>query len=591
MNNVVTTSMNLMGSMTKTQKLKIITASAALFAGGIIVGTLVGQSEPGQQQSSEVAAFSSAQADLHWHVVPDDSKAATTPGSNTITELDVNATIASIVAQSTQFLQFAAAYPVAIRANEQQLQQLIETLLSLEQSDPDSIGIARVFYIRYINLNADAAIKHFWANMPETSPQYRRVMFNIYHEWAWVDMAGALVDITDNVQAKHQEDLIAFLLRDDHFTSNEALAELAANFSERTRAEAMLANASRQSNEVAFDQLMNLPRNSEARRHGLYRLVRRWAQEDPQAVLTRLKQMGSSSDRQNLITNVITIWSQESPEQALLAALNIADGNNYTYAALSSLAKQDGVKAMELAGQYMDKLDNTILNQIMQTWASADPHAAAGYIEQQGGAQMAQKARQIAWHYTLQYPQEAYRWAERVGLTGDRNLASHMGNALVQADLSKAEEIFAELPPSASRDGLFANIVRQRSKIDIAQTYKWLGEYAAEPKYSEARNNLMYEWSRRDPQSASEVILNMEDNPNRTGHLSSVANNWYERSPEQALRWIYGLPTGALRDRTIASLVHKIRQVDIEQATTIASEVSDEQFRQNLLEQLSNQKP
>lgn len=580
--------------MTNALRLKKWVSPVLLAGSALLVGYYLGQSsEPERTMSANVAAMEplASSAD-HWITMDaaPSQQNDTQSQSVTVDVLDVKSTIAAIVAQPTQFKQFAAAYPVAIRADAGQLEQLIETLLAMEKSEPDSIGIARVFYIRYINLDPDAAVSHFWANMPDTSPQYGRVMLNIYHEWGWIDMPAALAHVTESVLEKHRETIITFLLRDDHFTTNNDLLELAANFSEITRAEAMLAGSRGQSNESAFEQLINMPRNSDARRHGLFRLIRRWAGEDPQGALARLKLLNHSADKHNLITNVISIWAQQDAELALQAAINIGGSNNYAYAALSTLAKTDGIRALELTNQYHDKLDPTIVSQVMQTWASSDPKSAAAYIEQQGGGQMVKSARQIAWHYTLQHPDDAYRWAERVGLLEDGNLASHMGNALVQSDLNKAEDIFAQLPPSASRDGLFTSIVRQRSKIDIAQTYKWLTDFSDEPKFMEARNNLLYEWSRRDPQASSEVILAMENNPNRSGHLSSVATNWYDRSPEQALRWLYALPIGNLRDRTIASLAHKVGRSDAEEAANIAAEISDEQFRQNLFDQLNSQR-
>jgi ATP-dependent protease HslVU (ClpYQ) peptidase subunit len=561
----------------------------ALVAMGVLIGVLGTLStrtvNPQSNDGDPDYTVASVEKD-EWSIWPsstDKSSDVTKP--QITTPLDVRATIKAIVAMDSQFKQFAAAHPVARRATAPQLKQLIETLISME-SDPASIGIARIFYIRYINVDPVAATEHFWLTMPEESTQYRRVMYNIYHEWAWIDMEGALADITEQVAEKNRENIITFLLRDDHFTSNDVLLTLADSFSDRTRSEAMLAAASRGSNEAAFERLVALPKNSDARRHGLYRLVRRWAQTDPQGALQRLKLMVNSSDRQNLITNVISIWAQTDAEQALLVAIDIGDGNNYAYAALSTLAKTDGMKALALAEQYQDRLDNTVKNQVMQTWASADPRAAASYLEEKGSREMSVGARQIAWHYTLQYPEEAYEWAQRMGLLDDANVASNMGNALVQADLGKAESVFAELPPSASRNGLFTNIVRQRTKQNIAQTHQWLSQYKDEAKFVEAQNNLLYEWTRRDPEASAEVVLAMQDNPNKSGHLSSVASNWYDKSPESALSWLFDMPQSQIRDRTIASLAQKVGRSDVDEAISIAQEISNEQLQQNLLKQL-----
>ncbi|NQZ06188.1 MAG: hypothetical protein HRT35_03415 [Algicola sp.] len=580
--------------------IKQILGSAALVAVGLSTGIGIGINITAKTGvvSPQLNAGSTVQTEMsvvddQWSIWP--SAANDKPDGLSrdakAPPLNIAKTAKAIVAQPTQFKQFAAAYPVALSANEKQLGQMINALMAMEKSELDSIGIARIFYVRYINLNPQDASEHFWLTVPEESPQHRRVMFNIYHEWAWTDMDKALEDITTNVVEKNRENLISFLLGDDHFTTNAALLTLAQNYSERTRTAALLAAAQRESNETAFERMVAMPKNSDARRHGLYRLARRWAKSDPQAALQRIKEMVNSGSRQSLISTVISVWAETDAEQALLGAIGINEGNNYAYAALSTLAKKDGVRALELTEQYQDKLDGTVKNQVMQTWASSDPRAAANYLEQKGAQELKNDARQIAWHYTLQHPEEAYQWAERVGLLNDSNIASNMGNALVQADLGKAEELFAGLPPSASRDGLFTNIVRQRSKVDIAQTHKWLSQYSEEAKFKEAQNNLLYEWTRRDPQQSAEVVVAMEDNANKSGHLSSIATNWYDKSPDSALRWVLNLPEGDMRDRTIATLARKVNRYDSEEAAFIAAEISNLQIQQGLMRQLNAGNP
>jgi hypothetical protein len=577
--------------------IKQILGSVALVALGVFIGITIttNSNNVSPQFGAEgIAQTTSLVADDQWTIWPSSAgndKPAESSEAIKAVPLNIVKAAKAIVAQPTQFRQFATAYPVALGASEKQLGQMINALMAMEKSEPDSIGLARIFYVRYINLNPQDASEHFWLTVPEESPQHRRVMFNIYHEWAWTDMEKALEDITTNVVEKNRENLISFLLGDDHFTTNEALLTLAQNYSERTRAAALLAAAKRESNETVFERMVLMPKNSDARRHGLYRLARSWAKTDPQAALQRIKAMVNSGSRQSLLSTVISVWAETDAEQALLGAIGIGEGNNYAYAALSTLAKKDGVRALELTDQYRDKLDGTVKSQVMQTWASSDPRAAANYLEQKGAGELKNDARQIAWHYTLQHPEEAYQWAERVGLLNDSNVASNMGNALVQADLGKAEELFAGLPPSASRDGLFTNIVRQRSKVDIAQTHKWLSQYSEEPKFKEAQNNLLYEWTRRDPQQSADVVVNMEDNANKSGHLSSIATNWYDKSPDSALRWVLNLSEGDMRDRTIATLARKVNRYDSEEAAFIAAEISNAQIQQGLMRQLNAGKP
>lgn len=500
-------------------------------------------------------------------------------------QLTIKATIDKIVAMDTQFKQLAAAYPVALQASQPQLQQLIEALMLME-SNTASIGIARVFYVRYVNLNPSAAVAHFWQHVPQQSSQHRRVMFNIYHEWAWMDMPTALDNIANLPVERTPEDIITFLVRDDHFTTDKALLTLAQNYSERTRSAVLMAAAQRESFDQAFERFASMEGDVNVRRQGLYRVIRRWAKEDPAAALQRVQQMSNSSDKTSLTSAVIGIWAEQDVEQALNVALNLPERGDHALSMLGSLARKDGTKALELANLYRDKLDSSVKSHIMQSWAMADPRAAATYLEGKGEKVVRKDASQIVWHYTMRHPEEAYQWAERMGLLNDRNVASNMGNALVQADLSKAEALFTTLPDGESRSGLFSHIVRKRSKMDIAQTHSWLAEHKEEANYNDARNNLLYEWTRRDPQEAAEVILSLDDNPNKTSHVHSIASNWYDKSPDIALNWVFNLPQGILRDSTIASLAQKVGRFDATEAAYIAAEIADESTLERVMKQL-----
>ena len=503
--------------------------------------------------------------------------------------LNIRNAIEQVVNQENQFSQYASAYPLAMQANQKQIVQMIDTLMSME-SNPKSKGLVGIFYMRFVDLSPINASEYFWRSMPRHSSQYRRVMYNLYHEWAWLDMEKALADITTNTPEEERENLISYLLQDEHYGDNEVLLALAQTFSERTRAAALLATARNGDNAAAFERIVALPKNSDARRHSLYRLVRQWAKEDPSAAIAQINQMKNSGDRQNLLATAISVWAETAPEQALMAAINLDEGNNLGYSALSTLARTDGVRAMELVEQYANQLDGSIHSQIMQTWASSDARSAANYLELKGGAAMKNGARQIAWHYTMQHPDEAYQWAERVGLLNNGNVAVNMGNALVQTDLAKAQSLFEQLPNSAARSGLFTNIVRQRSKADIADAYKWLSQYKDEPKYQDAHNNLLYEWTRKDPQQAIEIALTLEQNSQRANYLVSAASSWYERSPDVALGWAFDLPQGIERDQIVAHLAQKVSQSNIDEALDIANQIGNDNIRNQTVESIQRKR-
>ncbi|MFT4927191.1 MAG: hypothetical protein ACI8WB_003297 [Phenylobacterium sp.] len=557
---------------------------------GAVLGVFLGPNLGGSQVTPPV------QDPVSWYQVDElfvetreaaQQPGQTEPASSSIVNktLDIKATAARLVAMDTQFKQFASAYPVAVRASEPQLRQLIETLLNME-ANPDSIGIARIFYVSYINRNPLAAVTHFWDTVDPESTQHRRVMFNIYHEWAWMDMPATLDHIVNVAPEKTREDIIRFLVSDDHFTTNNDLLTLAQDYSQRTRTALLLSASGRESFGQAFERFVSMEGDVQVRRQGLYSVVRRWAAQDPAGALQRVQQMSGSSQKTSLINSVIGIWAKTDVEQALNVALNLSEPGDHALRVLGTLARTQGIKALEMANLYRDKLDTSATSHIMQSWAMEDPRGAAAYLEEKGDKRLLKDSKQIVWHYTTAHPEEAYQWAERMGLLNDSNVASNMGNALVQADLAKAEQLFSTMPANAFRTGLFGHIVRQRSKQDIGQTYNWLMENKAEGGYDNALNNLMYEWTRRDPEKAAEMVLAMDENPNKLNHIYAAANNWYDKSPDSALNWVYSLPRGALRDGAIANLAQKVARFDANEAAYIAGEIDDELILERVMNQI-----
>lgn len=562
--------------------IKQVIVALLMLAIGIVVGQwgMVGHSLS-SSQSADSAIVDKHNDDARedkQDLFNDNHRRATLQQKVAKVPLNIRKAIEGVVNQKTQFEQYAAAYPLALDANQKQITQMIDTLMSME-AEPRSKGLVGVFYNRFIDLNPANATAYFWQSMPTDSAQYRRVLFGMYHEWAWNDMAKALDDIVTNAPEKERENLIAYLLRDEHFNNNAILLAVAQDYSERTRAAALLASAQNGNYSSAFERILSLPNSSESRRSSLYRLVNNWAKEEPAAALARIEQMTPNSLQQSLLSSVISVWAEKAPEQALLAALNLNQGGNLGYSALSSLARTDGAKAMALAEQYADRLDNTINTQVMQTWASNNAQAAANYLELKGGHALKNGARQIAWHYTMQYPDEAYEWAERVGLLDNNNVASNMGNALAQTDISKAETLFEQLPASAARNGLFTNIVRQRSKLDIESTYKWLLQYKDEPKFADAQNNLIFEWSRKNPQRVIEIAQGIEPGKNRQNFVLSAVGNWYDKSPDSAINWIFENESGLARDKIIANLAQRVSHNNAQEALDLANQIASDDVR------------
>ena len=185
--------------------------------------------------------------------------------------------------------------------------------------------------------------------------------------------------------------------------------------------------------------------------------------------------------------------------------------------------------------------------------------------------------------YSRKYPEEAFLWAQRMGLFEDAEVARLTGDALVRSDLKKAQSLFEQMEPGKNRAGLLSNIVGQLSREDINQAQQWLAEHEGEPGYADAQRKLYYQWSRTDPQAAAEQALDLDDAGQKNSNISSVVSIWYQQSPEQALKWAYDLPQGITRDQLLRRVALSASRSDIQKAREIAAQISDDTYRETIL--------
>jgi hypothetical protein len=82
---------------------------------------------------------------------------------------------------------------------------------------------------------------------------------------------------------------------------------------------------------------------------------------------------------------------------------------------------------------------------ILRAWAASDPRAVAQYYKLNPGPNFKKDVRTVLYGYTSKYPEEAFLWAQRLGLLEDPEIARLTGVAMVRADVKKAQSLFEQM--------------------------------------------------------------------------------------------------------------------------------------------------
>jgi hypothetical protein len=443
--------------MTKSMNIAGYLLSAALGFGGAYL--LIGQQNPqGEglptiqpQANAQQKANESAKLVVTQNPVEDpvfSTEVNKVDGRN----IDVKKTVDIILAQKGRFNRLAMAYPVTLKASGEQLAAFINALED-QSGNPDSQAVSRLFYLRYLNLDSKKAIQMYWANNVFEGQNLRmglfdmklQTLFALYHEWALNDMQAVLNDIEQSIHNKRNgRDMILYrLMMDPHFSQDMTLMAYVETQPELKR---MLAYSNPKAKDESFDQafarILADDSDKGAQRTQLMMLASQWAESDPQAAMQSMLQMKVGDNRERLIGTVFRVWASDDVETALAHAIGMEPKGKYGKVVLSNFAYKSPKKALLLYEQHKGSLGVDTKKSIIRAWSAADPRAVAQYYEQNQGPDFKKDVKSLLYGYTSKYPEEAFLWAQRMGLLKDTDIARLTGVAMVRSDVKKAQNLF-----------------------------------------------------------------------------------------------------------------------------------------------------
>lgn len=368
---------------------------------------------------------------------------------------------------------------------------------------------------------------------------------------------------------------------------------------------------------MAADEALKQTVNAD-RDRGLGRVIGKWLQQDPDALLAWAGGQTDSKVRQKALLEVSKQWMKEQPVEALEQFWDTLPNDQERSRMVMGLQgtppdqidavlawADEHVESLPLHGEivsrllgglrstcpeklpdFMDRLDpndwNTErrLTEVSRAWAEKDLDGL------------------VAWMETIENPK--LKQAVHQGwLSARMNEAPGEAlEALAQMDLSSRdasfdfedslETLFKRLPSLDKTPTEVIGMLPEDLRDQASMAY---AEAAAERKPEEVLEVLLEQPSGKDrdrgiayasghlaykdPLQAAAWAADLEDSETKGYVMANVAYAWAQQDPEQALAWVEAQPEGVTRDRSIAQLVTAIHDDAPERALALAQSMAE----------------
>ena len=360
-------------------------------------------------------------------------------------------------------------------------------------------------------------------------------------------------------------------------------------------------------------------------------LATKWAETDPQGMLTYLKSVPQQK-RWKMQHLLFGAWAKSDVNAAYTAAQALGDSqmrNSAMQAVIGVVAAESSTRAMEMVQQLEDRrLRSHAVQAIIRTVAAKDPQAALRLADEQTGAgqlrnaqylysqifsQWAMKdgsaARQAALamkdspmkvqalsgamqEWVVNDPMEALQWLDSLPVDSSvYNSRKEVFRRLLNQDLDTAKTfIEAESDPVQRRDILsnlhFQSFAWNKSYEEIESMFEWVGSVATGSTYDQKVGDVVRSMAEADPNRAIEFMQQMRPGSARMNALGSIANMMAERDPAAALVFAQSLGYEDERERALSHMSWQLSRNGGEEARALILDSEDPMLQRKVASQM-----
>ena len=485
-------------------------------------------------------------------------------------------TFDDIADQFTVFDQLIVAYRVAADSNEIELKAHIKRCLG--SNDPFyNPHLLSIFFEKYTALDPLAALA-FVSSEPRLDAQ--SLVGHILTSWVRADPVAA-VDYFVGLNNQILVRAIGPRLLSDPIVSQSGLSKKIEQklgpgsdlLVEQARARTALPSD-------LFEAAMLQTGNR--RTVQIQQALSQWASRDPEAALTRIRQMQNPAERQRLTRTAIMIFSQVDPENALAYVRNaLTEDTRLEGMVLNAMAAADPESSTERIEEFSRRTgDNSAIINLLSNWVAKDPAKAITYAETLSDNLKIDAFARIARSFVNNYPTQGVDWLLALGSEHKQTKKSVL-RSLARIDSQLAEDTVRRLDDSDLRSTLINSLASFKSETSPAAALAWVEQFKEANAYQQARSSILRNWVRTDPQGAIEELEGDLDKDNMAPVVTQLASSWYRRNPVDAVEWLESLPVGAGQQRALSAIVGLVAAKDPESAIALADQITNQQRRRD----------
>jgi hypothetical protein len=262
------------------------------------------------------------------------------------------------------------------------------------------------------------------------------------------------------------------------------------------------------------------------------------AAKDPLSALRLAQEITSLSERERAKRNVLEVWAQNAPFEALAWAND-------------SLADET------------EQTRSSYLQAIYSGFAETNPSAAF-----QAASQLPQGS-----------PSE-----ERIR---QRILGDIIETQIENGGLQQAKATVDSLPDGDQKTYLMRNLINEWAGYDPENAAKYVNSLSGDID-DRIKVTLAEQWAAKDPMAAAQWVSQLNpDDPAIPRAASEIIQEWARYDLYASAEWLNSLPSSPELDRAVASYTYQAAQEDPQSAMSWAESISSDWLRTRMMERVA----
>ncbi|MFK8031083.1 MAG: hypothetical protein AB8G18_12680 [Gammaproteobacteria bacterium] len=469
------------------------------------------------------------------------------------------------------FAQTEALYAVAGRANQAELEELIQQSIDIVNRYDRSAALS-ILFGRYAELDPSAAVDYLVAiHLDVDNLMFRQ----IFDAWAKVDVSGAITKANQLVN-RRQRNLAGNAILAVTARTNESLLEKVASDLDghyelaHLRSEAIAIRANRDP-QRALQEALAMD-GMQGRWSAISRVATVWARNDPAGAMQALEQISDGQIRKIFLTQVLDRWVTDDPQQAMQFINAYPEGanrNEMLQHSLGAYAKENPQEALAAALQLNGRYRSSAVIGVATQWVTEDSQAALSNLMAIEDKTLRQQAiSMVSMTIARQGADKAIEWLDsfdsesridqlsnvlsQVAQTDARRALEYVMNNVTgskrdstlqelllitsRSDLTVTQDYLAQLGPSAETSRLYQQLAGQMANEDSSTAFQWVSTLSGAEK-SNALKGIANALARSEPDQASSIIhqLSATDSAEL---IQGISRRLSYRDPEGAISWL-----------------------------------------------------